>query len=256
MSFKDILVSVDASDAGRLRLDFALGLARKHGAYLTGYYTSATAGEAPPETLEDLAAAAQETFETGLGSSGGCWLLSAERLEDDLVARIRACDLAILGLDDPDVPNRRPQGFSLEPIVLSCGRPVLGVPITGAPETFARKVMVAWDGSREAARALNDALPFLKEASEVEIASIGRDGHAMSVRAVDHLARHGIAAKAGRSALLLDDVGSELLDRVNAANADLLVAGAYGHLPITENLFGGATLSLVRQMLVPVLLSH
>jgi nucleotide-binding universal stress UspA family protein len=256
MPFKDILVSVDASDTGRQRMDFALRLARRHGAHLTGYFTSPTVGDAPQQTVEDLVAATQEAFEAGLSASGGSWLLSGESLESDIVAKIRDCDLAVLGLDDPDDPSRRPQGFGIEAVVLTCGRPVLGVPISGGPEPFPTRVLVAWDGSREAARSMNDALPFLQEAAEVEVASIGRNGHALSGRAVAHLARHGVAAKAGTSAMLLDDVGSELLDRASAFDADLVVAGAYGHLPITENLFGGATRSLVRQMLVPVLLSH
>jgi nucleotide-binding universal stress UspA family protein len=256
MPLKDMLVSVDMTDTGRERLNFALRLAKSHRAHLTAYYTSPTTGETSHGSAENLAEAAEEAFQSGLSGIDGTWLLSADPLEKDLVARIRSCDIALLGLGDPERPQTDPQGFAIEDVVRSCGRPVLGLPVSDLPETFVTKALVAWDGSREAARAINDALPLLAGARQIEIVSIGPDGDDLAGRAIEHLRHHGIAAKAGRPGMLMDDIGSELLDRAEAGDVDLIVAGAFGHAPLTENLFGGATRSLFRQMLAPVLFSH
>ncbi len=256
MPLKDMVVSVDMTETGRERLDFALRLARAHGAHLTAYYTSPTTGDAPHGSVEDLAAATEEAFQSGLSGIEGTWLLSGDPLQADFVAQVRSCDIALLGLGDPERHSPDPQGFAIEDVVRDCGRPVLGLPVSGLPKAFVSSALVAWDGSREAARSLNDALPLLVDAKQIEVVSVGRDGHDLAGRAVEHLRRHGIAAKAGGSAMLLDDIGSELLDRAAAADADLIVAGAFGHAPLTENLFGGASRSLFRQMLVPVLFSH
>jgi nucleotide-binding universal stress UspA family protein len=256
MPLKDILVGVDMTETGRERLDFALRLARAHRAHITAYYTSPTTSDTPHGSVEDLAEAAEEAFQSGLSGIEGVWLLSGDPLEADLVAQVRCCDIALLGLGDPERRAPDPQGFAIEDIVRTCGRPVLGLPVSGLPQAFVTNALVAWDGSRESARAINDALPLLGGAKQIEVVSIGRDGHDLAVRAVEHLRRHGIAAKAGRSAMLMDDIGSELLDRAAAGDADLIVAGAFGHAPLTENLFGGASRSLFRQMLVPVLFSH
>ncbi|MFO1060226.1 MAG: universal stress protein [Dongiaceae bacterium] len=270
MGFKDILVSVDASDRGRERMEFAIRLAQRHRAHLVGYYTSPTTGlltgealphGAPPETAaESLAEAAEQSFQEHLDLYGlqGSWLLSADPVAADVVRRIRVADLAILGLGDPDRAGRDPQGFHVEDIVIDCGRPVLGLPVANLPAEIGRSVLVAWDGSREACRALNDALPLLGGAGQVVVLSVDADerqGLAGEL-AAEHLRRHGIGARAQAVESAGLDVGSAILSQADHLQADLVVAGAYHHSRLSEAVLGGASRSLLRQMMVPVLTSH
>jgi len=256
MPLRDILVSVDNSEYGRQRVDFALKLARDHGAHLTGYFTSPSAGETPVGWAGDIAESAEREFMEQLGAGGGRWLLSGEPIAEDIASYIRDCDLAVLGLGDPARELPEPQGFVVEDVVLRCGRPVLGMPISTPPENFVTTALVAWDGSREAARALNDALPLLEKAKTVEIASLGSRGGELAARAIEHLARHGIKATEGSPEPIYPDVGDELLRRAEAIEADLVITGAYGHSQLAEAIFGGASRTMFRQMLVPTLFSH
>jgi nucleotide-binding universal stress UspA family protein len=270
MGFKDILVSVDASDRGRERMEFAIRLAQRHRAHLVGYYTSPTTGlltgEAlphgtPPETAaESLAEAAEQSFQEHLDLYGlqGSWLLSADPVAADVVRRIRVVDLAILGLGDPDRAARDPQGFAIEDMVLDCGRPVLGVPVANVPAQPGRCVLIAWDGSREASRALNDALPLIGEAEQAVVLTVDADPRTAlpGELAAEHLRRHGINARAQQAESGGLDIGGAILAQCDYLHADLVVAGAYGHSRISEAVLGGASRSLLRQMMVPVLISH
>lgn len=270
MGFKDILVSIDASDRGRERMEFAVRLAQRHRSYLVGYYTSPTTGlltgealphgTAPETAAEGLAEAAEQSFQEHLDLYGlqGSWLLSADPMTDDVVRRIRVADLAILGLGDPDREVRDPQGFAVEDVVLDCGRPVLGVPIANIPADLARSVLVAWDGSRGACRAINDALPLLSEAEEVVVLALDAEAGALQSGelAAEHLRRHGINARAHQADSGGLDIGGAILAQAEYVHADLVVAGAYGHSRFSEAVLGGASRSLLRQMMVPVLVSH
>jgi nucleotide-binding universal stress UspA family protein len=270
MGFKDILVSVDASDRGRERMEFAIRLAQRHRAHLVGYYTSPTTGlltgeglphgAAPETAAETLAEAAEQSFQEHLDLYGlqGSWLLSADPPAPDVIRRIRVADLAILGLGDPDREIRDPQGFAVEDVVLDCGRPVLGVPIANLPAQLGRSVLIAWDSSREASRALNDALPLLVEAEQVVVLTVDADERVAlpGELAAEHLRRHGVNARAQQSESGGLDVGGAILSQADYLHADLVVAGAYGHSRLSEAVLGGASRSLLRQMMVPVLISH
>jgi nucleotide-binding universal stress UspA family protein len=256
---KDILVSVDASDIGRRRMNFAIEIAAVHGADLIAYYTSPTATDSTAVNAEEIADEIATDFDARLHAKGlrGTWLLSDMPAAAHITTHIRYTDLAILGLGDPDrgVPDQ--QGFSIGEVVLSCGRPILGVPIGPLPQEL-RTALIAWDGSREASRALHDALPLLRKAAVVKVVSIGAPGSraALAERAVGHLAKHGVTAVIDDAYAHYDDIGSELLDRTAGLSADLVVAGAYGNSRLGERLFGGTSETLLHQMLVPVLLSH
>ena len=270
MPYKEILVSLDASDTGRRRRRFAIAVGRRFGAYIVGYYLSPTTIAEPgwrrAERVntgmppEEVAASIEQQFEEELSLSGlnGRWMLSGEPRLERLIEEIRYVDLAVLGLGDPDRLTADPQGFSLGDVVTACGRPVLATPVGGLPETCGKNVLLAWDGSREATRALHDAIPLMESADSVKVVSIASAGNATDVaeRAVLHLARHGIEAIVDKTSVLNSDVGSELVNRAAILEVDLIVAGAYGHSKVAEFLLGGASESLLHQMLVPVLLSH
>ena len=277
MGFKDLVVSIDSSREGRERMALAIQLARRAGAHLLGYYVSPTVGEyvASPgpklvdeegreihsgASLGEVAEAIEQAFEDALKAHGlkGVWLMSGERVVEDIVEHIRAADLAILGLGDPDRATANPQGFHPEDIILSCGRPILGVPIANLPERVGANILVAWDGSREASRAMNDALPLLVEAESVTVLSVAGNDHAarLAESAATHLRRHGAPATASVTPTGDLGIGELILAHSEHIRADLVVAGGYGHSRLSEAILGGVSLTLLRQMMVPVFMSH
>ena len=144
----------------------------------------------------------------------------------------------------------------IDHVILSAGGPVLMLPRAGAPERVGRRPVVAWNGSREAARALKDALPLLVTAEAVTVVAGGEDAAGNLEGAAALLRRHGVDAAArqlewgGRGGH-----GAALLDAVAGAAGDLLVMGAYGHSRLREIVLGGATREVLRGATVPVLFS-
>jgi nucleotide-binding universal stress UspA family protein len=174
-----------------------------------------------------------------------------------VVAHARHADLTIVGQrsDDASEDSNR----LLEALIMESGRPVLAVPAYGKVERFGHHVLCAWNGTREAARAVADALPLLCQAEKVTILSIDPDQSAARLPGADialHLARHGVAAEASTTFSGGLGVGDALLARASDLGADLIVMGAYGHSRAREAVFGGATRSLLDTMTVPVLMSH
>ena len=286
MPIRDILVCLDSSEAGEGRLRLALALARGRKARLTGLYVLAeprvTAppiglGPMPPSTLpwsEPAAAAGppreperaeqvEARFRSELRAAGldGEWYLLDERDLSGLVGFANTVDLTILGQESPEAPG---DGGGLAPdrVVTEIGRPMLIVPYAGRFETVGRRALIAWDGSREAARALDDALPLLEGAEAVTVICIGtREAQLERARpaldrVVRHLQRHAIKAREE------EDLGGDipisdlLLSRAADLGVDLIVAGAYHHSPMREALLGGVSRDLLRHMTVPVLMSH
>jgi nucleotide-binding universal stress UspA family protein len=172
------------------------------------------------------------------------------RVTDLIIAsqRDRDWDFSML-LDEP------------ERLAIESGRPALIVPHKGKFSNFGRRITVAWNGTREAARATFDALPLLKEAKNVRILWINPQddpdaGDIPTAEIAASLARHGVKCE-GRM-LLADDakVGDVLRSDMEEDGSDLLVMGAYGHSRLREFMFGGATREVLRHMTVPVLMSH
>jgi nucleotide-binding universal stress UspA family protein len=284
MNLKDILVFLDAGSASEGRLKLATNIARDHGAHLAAVYLpldekatlqpsiGASLPGWPATRLElctievpkiaMLADIAESRFRAHLRSSGidGRWqsLLGAKAAE--LIALAASADLIILGQTNPDArsaPTLRP-----EKIVVSCGRPALLVPYTGGYGGVGRRVLIAWDGSREAVRALNDALPLIGNAEAVRVMTVRErerdfehDRPSME-RVICHLARHGVAARPDRVLHRGSPVSDVLLSRAADIAADLIVAGAYHHSQMREALIGGVSRGLFRQVTVPVLMSH
>lgn len=139
---------------------------------------------------------------------------------------------------------------------------MLIVPYAGRFDNVGRRIVIAWSSTREAARAVSDAMPFLESADLVNVLTIdpreGPDGHGELPGAdiAVHLARHGVKAQIERTVSAGLPVGEVLLSRIADLGADLLVMGAYGHSRVRELLLGGATRSVLRSMTLPVLMSH
>lgn len=280
MGLKNLLVQVDGGRTDAARIETAIGLAQRFDAHLTGLLVigepsipgfvvaqmPSGAWEEQVQSRRRHAEAVAEAFGATVARAGlpaDCRIDSALESEiSRVVARhTRHADLVIMGQADPDAPPAGGPGLIGE-VALAAGRPVLAIPYVGAGPTLGEHALVAWDGSREAARALNDALPLLRHAKIVSVVSINpdqrRDRHGQLPGAdiALHLARHGI--KAQSEALEVHDLGPSdaLLSRLADKSADLLVMGAYGHSRLRETLLGGMTRNILRAMTVPVLLSH
>jgi nucleotide-binding universal stress UspA family protein len=221
MTFKDILIHVDADKTMTARTRTAIELARRYDAHLTGVCFAADPvipatlfGMVPPSLLEtqhqaaaeraNAAAAGFRAAVTTAGLVSDCRVV--ECLEGDvaylLSLHARHADLVVLGQPDPD--GMVAGGPSLPATVaLDCGRPVIVVPFIGTAATIGERVLIAWDGGREAARAVNDALPILERAKSVTVLSVNpasEDGGRREPGADIslHLARHGVKVEAQR----------------------------------------------------------
>jgi nucleotide-binding universal stress UspA family protein len=296
MALKDILVGIDPSTAGEGQLRLALNLVRAHQAHITACYvmpkehaapspilpgvpvnpgpgvliapeTGGTAGDASPAPVlpssreAERAEQAEELFRTELRAHGvgGEWHLLSPGEIAVFIGLAKSFDLTILGQLSPEI---RPTGFRPDEIIIATGRPVLVVPYAGKFDVVGRRALVAWDGTREAARAANDALPLLENAEAVTVMLVGARETALAEqrpsieRMAHHLQRHGIPARTEETLqgdLRISDV---LLSRAADLGADLLVAGAYHHSQLREALVGGVSRDLLDHMTVPVLMSH
>jgi len=174
----------------------------------------------------------------------------------------RYADLAILGQHDPDDATVSSATEAPATALLSSGRPVLVIPYIGAVPTLGQTVLVGWKSGREAARAVNDALPLLRQAQSVTVLAInpeegiGGDGDVPAADIALHLARHGVKAAAAHTVAKEVPEGDVLLNHADEIGADLIVAGGYGHTRLREFAFGGVTRTLLTTMTVPVFLSH
>lgn len=282
--FKDILVHLDASPQSDARLATAATLCAAFDGHLTGLYVippdpvpmlyaaggPASAGAvlasdtvAAPNAFREHRERAAHTFEAACEVAGvhGSWCEREGPVASIVSTYARFADLVVLG-QDPEEPGagHAPAGLAAD-AALRSGRPILVVPCAGDWQTFGRHVLVAWTASREAARAVHDALPLLKEAQEVTVVTVaespltGDEDLLPGLDITEHLLRHGINASWHRGPSDLG-IASELLSRVAEHRCDLLVMGAYGHSRLREFVFGGATRQILAHMTAPVLLSN
>lgn len=185
--------------------------------------------------------------------AGAFWMTPAEQAR----AHAHVCDLIVLGR--PSAPTDADDRL-FAALLLGSGRPVLTAP-SGMPHpSRAERVLVAWKPSREAARAVHDALPLLESARHVEVltvAGMGGDRPDPSRgEFAEHLRAHGIDALFGSEARGDRSTGQAILQHARKSRADLIVAGGYGHAKAVEQVFGGVTRVLYRQSPIPVLFSH
>jgi len=275
MTYKTILVHIDDSRYSEARTAFSLDLALKHDAHVIGLYIVCQNLFRPLlkhdvglnlAKLEALGAEqmqrAREQF-TAAAQRAGCpfeWRAPAGPAVEATVLHARHADLVVLGQQDPDDKMSFIARDFVEDVVMNSGRPVLVLPYAGLTPSFGRNVMVAWDGGRESARALADALPVLKHASFITVCVVEKHSDREALAGFDvsgYLERHRIrAAFASIPRVSGSSTGATLLNRLTDTHADLLVMGAYGHTRATEHALGGVTRTLLETMTVPVLMSH
>ena len=156
----------------------------------------------------------------------------------------------------PDTSNASYDNVIPQGILLNSGGPMLVVPYIHKGPLEAHHVGIAWDGSRLAARALRDALPFLTAAKAVTVIAINENaGEASSDQVVSHLARRGVAARVQRLTVDRGNVHGTILSIAAESNIGLLVMGGYGHSRLKERILGGVTRGMFDSMTVPVLMS-
>jgi len=193
--------------------------------------------------------------------NGGEWYCLKRANPAALVNLAKAADLVVIGQVNP-YAGAVPPWYRPEEIVVNCGRPVLMVPYIGRFEDLGQRVLVAWDGSREAVRALNDSLPVIASARTITLMTIRPDFRDFQSERVSmqnmrrHLARHNVMARIDETLQGNDQVHDVLLSRSVDLAVDMIVAGAYHRSPLREALIGGVSRGLLQHMTVPVLMSH
>jgi nucleotide-binding universal stress UspA family protein len=274
---KDVVVNLSVTRAGGPASDYAVSVASLLDAHLAGIafvfdpiVPISGTGYIPPEVIETqqsdneaAAKAAIDHFAEATRRAG----LSAEPLTlssslagaGDQFGRIaRRFDLAIVGQAEPKTSTV--DDIIAETALFESGRPMIVVPYIQKAPLKLDNVMVCWDGSRQAARAVGDALPLLAKAGRVEVVIITNErGKQDEIEGADigqHLARHGLKVEVHRIAGGDIDVADALLSHAADSGADFMVMGGYGHSRLREFVLGGVTHSILRSMTVPVLMSH
>ncbi len=270
---KSLLVHVDNSFTCKVRIELALSLAGKFGARLTALYVKPTFlmpvyAEAPPEIDELIRQAGLDSEKMARKRCESVEHTSGEQIdwraiEGDPVNTIcesaRCFDLVILGQYNPDDPSDLNLGVA-DHVVPGAGTPCLIVPYIARKIDITGTALIAWNGTRESARAIRDAIPFLQKATRVELLCInperGDEGNGAGEDMCAYLLEHGIKSKLHRLHNKDIPAGDILLSHAADISADFLVAGAYGHTRLREKILGGVTRHLLEHMTNPVLMSH
>lgn len=285
MALKDILVHLDPSARSAVRLGIAAELASRFDAHLTGllvieiprpdYLYGAglpLAGLDPDQMIGGNMAEARKAatsveagFTECLRSRGlqGTWRIADGHAASVISEDARCADLVVVGQpNDPRRQDNRDRDV-VETVLMTSGRPVLTVPFVGDFPQPTDHILVAWNASREATRAVHDAMPLLTKARQVTVLAVNpaawsADSQAepRKVAIATHLARHGVKADVHRTVATDISEGDALLSYAADISASMIVAGGYGHSRARELIFGGVTRTLLTAMTIPVLFSH
>jgi nucleotide-binding universal stress UspA family protein len=280
MDYKTILVHIDHGRRCAERVELAVRLAEQTGAHLVGMY-ALSALRVPPYALTAPGGMLLEAIEQNNERSEHEarvvfdalvkrqvavqleWRSSHEDAVDAVQLSARYSDLVVVGQHDPYAEeDSGTDADFVDEVVTSVCRPVLVVPYAGKFDGVGRKILVSWNASSPAARAITAALPLLRRADEVRVAvfdarQTGFDhGEVPGADLALYLARHGVKASVTQQESPYGDVGCGILSRAADFGSDLIVMGAYGHSRTRERVLGGATRTLLDSMTVPVLMAH
>lgn len=278
MRYQTLLCILDDTAESDARLRVATGLARRFGGHLVGlmvaqpvYIPTYIESDLPREVIEQQKEAAAGALKSGgdrflaaceTAGINGEWRQAKGNVATVAALHARYADLTICGAPHSNgvygnLPNLA------EELVMQTGGPVLMVPGDLASDDIGNSIVVGWDASREAARAIHDGLDFLTNAARTVVVSAnprsgdtaGTHGEAVGADLATLLARHGVKVEA-RTVKARKSAGEILLDAVDSEGADLLVMGAYGHSRVREMVMGGVTRHVLAHPKVPVLMSH
>ncbi len=273
---KDLIVNLGLGDRDPAG-DYAISIAQTFDAHVLGIglayepvIPGSVMGGIPPEFLETQRAESEKSarkatarFEEAAKRAGVSYetriINSTVAGAADQISRMaRRFDLAVVG--QPKRDQGMPEEVLDEGVLFDSGRPVVFVPFIQKDGLKLDHVMVCWDGSRAATRAIGDAIPILEKAKQVDVVIVAtRQAKADEVAGADlgqHLARHGIKVDVKRITSPDIDTASTILSYAADASTDLIVMGGYGHSRLREFILGGVTHALLESMTVPVLMSH
>ncbi|MBO6826168.1 MAG: universal stress protein [Sneathiella sp.] len=274
MSIKTIILHLTNDDKLDNKIEVALGLATENGAQVTGIYTVTPAtpptsfmGYIPPEFIERTRTQEAENAEKAaakLKDAAATVNVEVATFKEEgyaldiLNKYAMAADLVVIGQVDPDDDMMAQYQYLADELVVSCPAPVLTVPYAGKYHNFGERILVGWNATREAANAIQAAMPFLIKADTVTLLCVNPDGDLTQENEaiVAHLARHGVNAQVKVTHFKDVGVGNALLDSLVDLGCDMLVMGAYGHSRIREMILGGATQEILEHMTAPVLFKH
>lgn len=271
---KTILVPINQENGMRERLDFSIQMANKFDAHIKALQiilpledTVSRSLYSTPALIADVynnvkkhrekeTSSVRKKYEKILKKSGVLYDWCKERGDsvELLYLHARAADLTIINQENDDLADIM---GSTNDFIIGSGLPVIAIPTDGAKDFSGKNILVAWDGGKECAKATHAALPFLRLADKVTVVTISEEKK-MEVPEAEicvHLARHGVNAEA----LTVSDnvpVGKRLLDTAESTDADLIVAGAWGHQRLKELIFGGVTRKLISNQKKVVFLAH
>ena len=275
---RDLIINLTISAKRDPAREYALMIAdvfEAHSVGLAFIYDYALPGHVLGAIPAEVAAQAKREYQEAVDAAVDAFhaavkrsLLSAEHIVDTVFERdaplalanaARRFDLSVITQSEPGgVNNDR----LIEGLLFESGRPVIVVPYIQRDALKLDRVVFCWDGSRPAARAINDALPFLTKAGAVNLLIVinektTNDEHEIrGVRMGEHLARHNINVEVQTRIAPDIDVASTILSHAADSGATMIVMGAYGHSRVREFILGGATRGILRSMTVPVLMSH
>ena len=273
-AIRSVLLHLDATDASLARLALARELAGRHGAGLTAVF-----GVQPDPERAAFAYSAGAALRAAEEGGAAHWAFERARLRQlcaeaapqpgwcevvgdtvthGFLAEAAYADLLVLGAPaDARARGGPPAGF-VESVILESGTPAIVVPSRHLPPTLARRILVAWNGSPPATRALHAALPLLAEAEQVDVASWGGAVPAAPYSRIDigeWLRRHDIACRVQRQPATTR-LAEAMAALAGELQTDLVVMGCYGHTRLRELMFGGVTRSLLAILPVPLLMAH
>jgi nucleotide-binding universal stress UspA family protein len=279
MSYKTVLVHLNHAARTPALMGAGIQLARQHDAHIIGLYVFPAYRLTPPVPLPfgaDVAAkirtsmkedmervkAAFEQAKANQPLSIEWRSITSERRDPESIVleHSRAADLVIANQADPDWTFTDILDFP-DALAIDSGRPVYVVPNAGRAVVPPKTVCVAWNGKREAARAVADALPLLKSADRVYVLTIAEREAAMEGALPDTeiaaaLARHGVKVEIMSAPVGRSSVGEDIQVRATDRGADLIVMGCYGHSRLREFALGGVTRHMLKDMTIPILFSH
>jgi nucleotide-binding universal stress UspA family protein len=274
---KDVLTNLAVDESRHATLDYAISVAREFDAHLDGIafaYEPIEPGAvfdrhsvsiigAQRLANERAAQTAVKEFEEATGKNGlsaqGRIVPSSIAASPNIFARLaRVHDLSIVAQGGKE--SSTPDSSILEAALFDTGRPVLIVPYIQSEQFKVERVLLCWDGSPNAARAVADALPILERADNIDVITIAtKEDNRKEIAGADiahHLARHGLRIDLQRLISPDLDIANTMLSYAADRCSDLIVMGGYGHSRLREFILGGATRGILASMTVPTLMSH
>ncbi|SCK28201.1 Nucleotide-binding universal stress protein, UspA family [Variovorax sp. HW608] len=269
---KSILLHLDSSPRATVRIQLARSLADAFEAEVTGLPCTLTALmrypyalSAAPDAISIMKELDKERRDKALAlfvdaAAGSPRLHWEEPIGDEpwaFARRALYADLLVLGQrneEDPDAADLPPEFVSS--VLVECGKPALIVPYAGTVAAVGQTVLIAWKETRESARAVTAALPWLSRARSVQVVAYGEAAEASLRRLQTYLRTQGVDASVRTGGVDDGEIGERLLSLAADVGADLLVMGCYGHSRAREWVVGGATRSILQSMTLPVLMAH